>query len=168
MYVSVVRVVRALSSESDLVTHSASPRAQTALALSATAACDDNATNSPSSSLHPHRSPHPSSLSSSLVSPLSLFADCKSLLASNYADVTSAPWCTPQVCATIAPVSCVSCTSCLTPRSSSLARGHIFSWTFSCFRVYSLGSRMFSPFFLYLRPVAPFFSLHIISFAIRL
>ena len=54
-----VRVVRALSSESDLVTHSTSPQAQTALASSVTAARDDNATNSPSSSLHPHHSPRP-------------------------------------------------------------------------------------------------------------
>jgi hypothetical protein len=79
-----VRVVRALSSESDSVTHSASPRARTALASSATAACDDNATNLPSSSLHPHRSPRPSSSSSSLVSPLSSFADRKPPLASKH------------------------------------------------------------------------------------
>ena len=47
-----VRVVRALSSESDSVTHSVNPRARTALASSATAARDTNATNLPSSSLH--------------------------------------------------------------------------------------------------------------------
>ena len=64
-----VRVVRALSSESDSVTHSANPRARTALASSATAARDTNATNSPLFSLHPHRSPHPLSSSSSLVLP---------------------------------------------------------------------------------------------------
>ena len=159
MCFAAVRVVRALSSESDSVTHSASPRARTALASSATAARDDNATNSPSSSLHHHRSPCSCFLAAAAPRPprpFPRFADCKSPLASNHADITSAPWCTPQVCATIAPVSRVSCTSCSTPRSSSLTRRHIFSWTFSCFRVYSLGSRMFSPFFLYLRPVAPF------------
>ena len=117
----------------------------------------------------------PSSLASPLLpchcrtsssSSLSSFADCYSLLTSNHADVTSAPWCAPQVCATIAPVSRVSCTLCSTPRLSSLACGHMFSWTFSCFRIYSLAIRMFSPFFLYLRPVAPFFSFHIVSFVI--
>ena len=112
------------------------------------------------SPLLPHRCRTSSSLS------LSSFADCYSPLTSNHADVTSAPWCVPQVCATIAPVSRVSCTSCSTPRSSSLARRHMFFWTFSCFRIYSLAICMFSPFFLYLRPVAPFFSFHIVSFAI--
>ena len=63
---------RALSSESDLVTHSASSRVRTVLALSATVARDDNATNSYTSSPSSLASPQlprrccPSSSSSSL------------------------------------------------------------------------------------------------------
>ena len=76
-------------------------------------------------------------------SPLSSFADCKPPLASKHVDVAPAPWCAPQVRSTIAPVSRVSCTSCSTPRSSSLARGHSFPWTFSYLWTYSLPIRMF-------------------------
>ena len=124
-----VRVDRALSSESNLVTHSVSPRARTVLAMSATVARDANATNSHSSLALPLL-PHPCRPLSSLSSlSLSSFADCKSPLASSHADVTFAPWCAPQVCATIAPVSRVSCTLCLTPRSPFLARDHTFHWT---------------------------------------
>ena len=146
-----------LSSESDSVTHSASPRARTALASSATAARDDNATNSPSSSLHPHRSPRPSSSSSSLVSPLSSFADRKPLLASKHVNVAPAPWCAPQVRATIAPVSRVSCTSCSTPHPSSLARGHTLSRTFKLFMDIFVPPPYVFFYHLYLRLVTPFF-----------
>ena len=111
---------------------------RTALASSATAARDDNATNSPSSSLPPiaRLAPRPSS------APISSFADCKSPH-QNTPNVAPAPWCAPQVRATIAPVSRVSCTSCSTPRSSSLVRGHSFPWTFSYLWTYSLPIRMF-------------------------
>ena len=64
-----VRVVRALSSESDLMTHSASPRAWTAVASSATVAHDTNATNSTLSLLHPHRSPRPCFLTAATPHP---------------------------------------------------------------------------------------------------
>ena len=64
-----VRVVRALSSESDSVTHSTSPRVRTALMSSTTVACDTNATNSPSSLLHPHRSPRPCFLAAATPCP---------------------------------------------------------------------------------------------------
>ena len=126
------------------MTHSTSPQARTALASSTTAARDDNATNSPSSSLHPHRSPCPSSLSSSLISPLSSFADRKPPLASKHVNIAPAPWCAPQVHATIAPVSRVSCTSCSTPRHrlslvDTHSLGHLnYLWT------YSFPLRMFS------------------------
>ena len=64
-----VRVVQALSSESDSMTHSMSPWAQTALMLSVTAARDANATNLPSSSLHPHCLPCPCFLTAAAPHP---------------------------------------------------------------------------------------------------
>ena len=139
----------------------ASPRMRTALASSAAIARDDIATNSPLV-LAP--------LNSSLVSPFSSFADCKPPLASKHVDVAPAPWCAPQVRATIAPVSRVSCTSCSTPtpRSSSLARGHSFPWTFSYLWTYSLPIRMFPFSFFILRLVALPFSFSLAPFAIGL
>ena len=144
-------MVRALSPESDLVTHREPS--------SATAARDDNATNSPSSSLHPHSSPRPSSFV--LVprlrpSPRSPTASLHSH--QNTPNVAPAPWCAPQVRATIAPVSRMSCTSCATPRSSSLARGHSFSWTFRPFMDIFAPPPYVSVVHLYLRLVAPSFS----------
>jgi hypothetical protein len=54
-----------------------------------------------------------------------------------------APWCAPQARATIAPINRMSCTSCSTSRLSSLARDHTCRRTFSCCRTYSLPFRMF-------------------------
>ena len=132
-----VRVGRVLSLESDLVTHSTSPRAQRrlTLALSVSNTCDGhaNTTNSCSPHLHPRL---PSSS-------LSLPTTYKFPLASNPADISPAPWCAPQVCAAIAPVSCMSCMSSLTPCPPFLACGHVLHWTFSCKRTYMLLLRMF-------------------------
>ena len=116
---------RGLSSESDLVTYSASFRARTdpRVVRASSDTRDAVATNSSS----------PSSSSSSLSS----FAAFKSPLASNPADVTLAPWCAPQARATIAPVSRVSCTSCSTPRPSVHTRDHMLRQTFGRFRAYS-------------------------------
>ena len=79
--------------------------------------------------------PRPSSLSSLAV--------CKSPLAPNPADVTPAPWCAPQPCATIALVSHVSCTSCSTPRLSVHTRDHMCRRTCSCLWKYLLPFRTF-------------------------
>ena len=141
------------------MTHSASPRAQCGLTL-ASSVSDTRDVVVPTPPTRPRLTfvlachPRPSSSSSSLSSP----AICKSPLASNPADVSPAPWCAPQVCATIAPVNHASYTSGSTHRPPFLARTHVFRWTFSCKRTYSLLFRMFLPSFLYLRPVATFFS----------
>ena len=147
---------RGLSSESDLVTYSASFRARTdpRVLRASSDTRDAVATNSSS----------PSSSSSSLSS----FAAFKSPLASNPADVTPAPWCAPQARATIAPVSRVSCTSCSTPRPSVHTRGSYASpdiWPFSGLFPHTL--RMFSVSLFRLR-LAPFFSFPLVSFAIKL
>ena len=105
---------RALSSEPELVTHSASPRAQRGLTLASSVSDTRDGRANTTNLCSPHPCPRP--LSSSLSLSLSSPAICKPPLASNPADITLAPWCAPQVCATIAPVSRVSCTLSSTPR----------------------------------------------------
>ena len=158
-------MVRALSPESDLVTHSASPRARLPHVMT-----------TPPTRLRPRSTPiarlAPRPSSSSLVlrprpssfvlvprlrpSPRSPTASLRSH--QNTPNVAPAPWCAPQVRATIAPVSRVSCTSFATPRSSSLARGHSFSWTFRPFMDIFAPPPYVSVVHLYLRLVAPSFS----------
>ena len=75
--VHTVRVGRALSSESELVTHSASPRAQRGLTLASSVSDTRDGRANATNPCSPHLRPRPSSSSSSLSLSLSSPAICK-------------------------------------------------------------------------------------------
>src|SRR5437879_1515803 len=94
----------------------------------------------------PPTRPRPSSTSSPLIRVLVplLFSPSSSPHLPQIVPMSPpAPWCVPQVCATIAPVSHVSYTSCSTPCTPFLTHDYMIRWTFSCIRTHSLPFHMF-------------------------